>query len=284
MNFPKNPYLLGILSGLLLSCAWPETGLFSGLIFVALIPLLRAEQVLRERRAPLYQFALVAYLCCMLFNFFSLRWLLLVSEPVTVRLVSVLFPTLVNGLIMALVLTLGSYITRHVGLKEGAIGFVLCWLGFEYLHFNWELHFPWLTFGNVFANQPWLVKWYAYTGVQGGSLWIWLVNFALFNMLFVQSKKIMNRNKVLIVLLIGIPILWSISIQLPETDRQEKVSVGLVQPNYDPYSDKYYTDPMLQVEEMIALSEQIGTVNVLVWPEIALQERTVIVQGDCFVF
>ncbi|MFX4516561.1 hypothetical protein ABTA91_18905, partial [Acinetobacter baumannii] len=33
------------------------------------------------------------------------------------------------------------------------VGFISIWLYFEYIHLNWELSWPWLTLGNVFANN-----------------------------------------------------------------------------------------------------------------------------------
>ena len=40
------------------------------------------------------------------------------------------------------------------------------WLSFEYLHLNWDLSWPWLTLGNVFAHYPQL-----YNGMNILELW-----------------------------------------------------------------------------------------------------------------
>ncbi len=47
-----------------------------------------------------------------------------------------------------------SFKARKVlGFKEGVIAFVLFWISFEYLHFNWDLAWPWLTLGHAFADN-----------------------------------------------------------------------------------------------------------------------------------
>src|SRR5665213_2794099 len=59
-------------------------------------------------------------------------------------------------------------------------GLVNFWIGYEYLHQTWDLAFPWMTLGNGFAVSHQWVQWYEYTGVYGGTIWIWLVNILIF--------------------------------------------------------------------------------------------------------
>ena len=40
----------------------------------------------------------------------------------------------------------------------------------EYMHLNWDLSWPWLTIGNVFAKYPIIVQWYEFTGFLVGLL------------------------------------------------------------------------------------------------------------------
>ena len=55
------------------------------------------------------------------------------------------------------------------------------WFAFEYLHFNWDLSWPWLALEMVSAYP--LVQWYEYTGVMGGSLWILIANVLAYRIL-----------------------------------------------------------------------------------------------------
>jgi apolipoprotein N-acyltransferase len=52
-------------------------------------------------------------------------------------------------------------------------------IAFEYFHFDWDLSWPWLTLGNVFASNHGMAQFYEFTGVLGGSLWSWLANIIL---------------------------------------------------------------------------------------------------------
>jgi apolipoprotein N-acyltransferase len=269
----KSNFFLALLSGVLLSISWPETGFFVGFIFVALVPLLWVEYKLSSNKAPMYQFTVCAFVTFFVFNLLSLRWLFLVSEPLSVKWVSILFPSVANGIFMSICVSLASYVVRHVGRKEGIVGFIIFWIGFEYLHFNWELHFPWLSLGNVFANHPSIVKWYSVTGVLGGTLWIWIINLLLIHAV-IHRKSIKKSFYLALALFFVGPFIWSWSISVPE--KSGVLDVGVVQPNYDPYEAKFYTDPLLQVEEMLALSNEVSSAKWVVWPETALHENSVV--------
>src|SRR5699024_1865693 len=85
-----------------------------------------------------------------------------------------------NSLIMAIVFLFFHRLKRKVGRRLGQFTLLAFWIGFEFIHFNWELSWPWLTLGNIFSVAPQLVQWYSFTGALGGTLWILLVNSILF--------------------------------------------------------------------------------------------------------
>ena len=60
---------------------------------------------------------------------------------------------------------------------------------FEYIHLNWQLSWPWLTLGNVFAVHPDWAQWYDLTGTSGGSLWILLLNVLLYDAFMAAETK-----------------------------------------------------------------------------------------------
>jgi apolipoprotein N-acyltransferase len=60
------------------------------------------------------------------------------------------------------------------------------WMTFEYIHLRWDITWPWLSLGNVFANEIEIIQWYEYTGVFGGTLWVLIVNILLFQ---IMQKK-----------------------------------------------------------------------------------------------
>ena len=63
---------------------------------------------------------------------------------------------------------------------EYAEGLRSLWLGFEFLHHRWEIEWPWLCLGNSLAGLHQIIQWYSYTGILGGSLWIFLANLIIY--------------------------------------------------------------------------------------------------------
>ena len=68
--------------------------------------------------------------------------------------------------------------------------FILAWIFIEWLSFEWELAFPFHVLGYYLGNAPFLIYWYQYTGVLGGSVWILLVNIAIIKLLDKKASKI----------------------------------------------------------------------------------------------
>src|SRR5690606_36545482 len=103
---------------------------------------------------------------------------------------------------------------RKVGEKPAYFGLIFYWIAFEYLHLNWELSWPWLTFGNVFANNPSWVQWYEYTGILGGSFWILTINILLFlgfRHIYFRTGKILLKifYPLISIIVFLVPYLWS---------------------------------------------------------------------------
>lgn len=153
--------------------------------------------------------------------------------------------------------------------KLGYFAFITLWITMEYLHLNWDLSWPWLTLGNAFANAPNAVQWYEFTGFLGGSLWVLMMNILLFR--FLQSKK--TSTIVLATLLVIVPVIISYAL-IPNTTNQEEIKVLVVQPNIDPYTDKFNVGYEKQLTDFIGLAKTKLTqeIELLIGPETALLE------------
>ena len=253
--------LLALFSGLLLAFSWPDLG-FSPIIFFAFLPLL----LLENNSSNSKQFFLYALFSFLIFNMLTTYW---VWNSTPVGSVVAFF---INSLLMASAVTLYSIIKRRNNNRSPYIYFIVCWISFEYLHLNWDLSWPWLTIGNVFAKDPYLVQWYEYTGVLGGSLWVLLVNMLLFEFIVLKKKQ---RIYFLLFFLIS-PILISLYID-NKTDNiknDTQLNVLIVQPNIDPYTEKFNIGYKQQLKEFINLAKKClnEEINLLVGPETALQE------------
>src|SRR3990172_2165485 len=175
------PLFLSILSGVLLSMAWPATGGFAPLLFIGLVPLLFVEEfIYRDKKGGIFGFAFV---CFLTWNSLTTWWIYCVSEGFATKILVVSAAVLVNSCLMAIVFTLFHFTKRKIGAREGYISLIFYWLGFEYLHLYWDLTWTWLTLGNGFADYTKWIQWYEYTGVFGGSLWVLLTNVVFFLLL-----------------------------------------------------------------------------------------------------
>ena len=58
------------------------------------------------------------------------------------------------------------------------------WIAWERFYLTGaQISWPWLVFGNAFGRTTGLVQWYEYTGLLGGSLWVWMANLSIFGIL-----------------------------------------------------------------------------------------------------
>jgi apolipoprotein N-acyltransferase len=194
---------------------------------------------------------------------------------------------MLNALMMALTIWLAYRVRRFSRSRVlWYISLVIFWVCFEHIHFNWDAPWPWLTLGNVFATLPDWVQWYEFTGVQGGTVWIWVFNILLYetirtykrsdHVLIVAQSRISSQGwkmGILFFLLIG-PVAISHALK-PRPGSFEKYNVVAVQPNIDPYSEKF--DPLTystQIDRLIALSESKidSNTRLVAWPETAIAE------------
>jgi len=263
---------LAILSGLMMGVAWPETGGLAPLLFISFVPLLFVEhQLSKENRSSLAVFG-HAYLAFLVFNTFSTWWIWYASEA------GMVMAEVLNSLFMSTIFLWFHHIKKRLGTSKGFISLVVLWIGFEWLHYNWDLSHPWSTFGNTFANQTWLIQWYEYTGALGGSLWALVVNilvFVLLNNLILLKEEFVKQKKLMITLvgLLIIPTLFSYQIYTNITEEEHPIEVVVVQPNIDPYKDKFGgMSEAQQVDRILSLAKKkmTSTTDFVVAPETAI--------------
>jgi apolipoprotein N-acyltransferase len=259
-------YLLAILSGMLLSFAWPVDG-FTYLIFFSFVPLFFIQKDLKvSNKKSRLRFFFFSYLAFFIFNIITTYWVYFASPFGSVA------AFVLNSLFMALIMLLFYISKQKLGKRIGYLSLIVFWISFEYLHLNWDLSWPWLTLGNCFSEALFLINWYEYTGVLGGTLWILFVNI-LFYELLCNTKKI--KSSLYLLLAIVLPILLSLNIsQNKSIDVEDYLNVVIVQPNIDPYYEKFQLSYKDQLSEFIKLARTKidSNTELLVGPETALQE------------
>jgi apolipoprotein N-acyltransferase len=272
MPVQRFSYLFIALSGsLLLSVAWPVSPM-TLLIFIAWVPLLWIEDHIRNWKRLLG----VAYIHMLIWNVITTWWIWNASPP------GAMGAFIANSLIMCLPWLLFYFTKKTFGRWIGYTSLIAYWLTFEYIHHHWELSWPWLTLGNAFATHPEWVQWYQVTGHTGGSLWILLVNIIAYQV-FRENRSNGRTRRYYQALatwiaLLTFPILISKVIigseqrKLAANMRNAVHNVVVVQPNVDPYHEKFSSPVESQVQRLIVLSEQQvdQKTSLVVWPETAI--------------
>jgi apolipoprotein N-acyltransferase len=274
-------FILPVLSGLMLWQAWPPLQL-TFLVFAGFVPLLVAEKVISDtyKKYTGLKVWISLYTGLLVWNLITTYWISIAS------LAGGLFANLANPALMSVPFMLARNTRKQFGNRLGYASLVFYWMAFESIHLSWELTWPWLSVGNVFAVKHTWIQWYEYTGVFGGTLWVWITNLLLFFILYDRlfpSEKINPVNNSLfkkyiplfsLVLIIFIPILISKIIYNNYEEKGKPVNVTVLQPNFDPYKEKFDIPYAIQMEKMQGLSKQklTDSTDYLVWPETSIQK------------
>ena len=98
------PFLLSVLSGLLLALGWPGIGGFAPLLFIGLVPLLWVHELKNnENKGSVFGYAFIAF---SLFNLLTTLWIYCVTESLSTKVFVLLAAVMVNSILMAMVFQL----------------------------------------------------------------------------------------------------------------------------------------------------------------------------------
>ncbi|PJJ79925.1 apolipoprotein N-acyltransferase [Mucilaginibacter auburnensis] len=276
----KKNILLAIFSGLMLWLAWPPMHYTTFFLFFGLVPMLMAvENIIKSnytrKGAKIFE---TVFLGFFVWNTLSIYWvynsLKLVGEVVAVPIS--LIPYALGPLLMASAFWLYYRFRLITNRSKGLIALVCFWIAYEYLHQTWDLAFPWMTLGNGFAVAHQWVQWYEYTGVYGGTIWIWAVNILVF-LLYIglseaQAKPTRLKLVTALVLMLVLPLSFSLYTYNTYKEQPDPSNVVVVQPNIDPYGKSGFIPAYEQFQILTHLSDSVGQVNTefFIWPETAL--------------
>lgn len=262
-----------VISAVMLWLAWPPMQL-APLLFIALVPLFLAEEELFESNDPKSGRKLfgTTFFSFTLWNLLSTYWIWNASA------VGMVVAVLLNAFLMSLPFWAYHKMRHYYRQTFCLLMFISFWIAYEYFHMQWDLSWPWLTLGNGFAEQTKWVQWYEYTGVFGGSLWILLINVIAFKAIQAfrvsASKTGRFRLAFAALALVIAPVLISLSIYSRYEEQSNPCNIVVVQPNIDPYNEKFSDMPAeAQLEKLIRLSDSVAQKNTefFIWPETALQ-------------
>ena len=254
MSKKPNYFLFCLLSAVLLSAGWLLH--LSIFIFFAFVPLLQLEDSLSKQlnlpKRKLKLFGYV-YLTFLIWNLLTTWWVCLAS--VGGGIVAFIF----NSLFMSIVFVIFSNLKNKINHPFAIWLFIPLWIGYEFLHTIWDLSWSWLILGNVFAfNTNW-IQWFEFTGTTGGTFWALFVNVLVFTTLKNNlNLKITSKPILKIAASIILPILLSYTIFLlktPLSNQKDKLNIVVIQPNIDPYNDKFVLDFETQFARFLKLAK-----------------------------
>ena len=175
-----------------------------------------------------------------------------------------------NALLMTVPWVL-TYLLRRRMPNFWMAGAVVLWIGFEYLHYNWQIAWPWLTLGNALASTPKLAQWYEVTGVFGGSLYIASAG-ALLGRLVVRhraqpSVRVAAMWPPATVLLVPMLVSGFLYPGEDATASAPTATVTLVQPNLEPHYVKFDLPRRERFERFDSLVASAPAGSLVVLPE-----------------
>ncbi len=260
-----HPLFYSLLSALLLTLAWYWN--LSLCAFFGFAPLLVLEEHFR-REGKQKRLLPYVYLSFFLWNVGVTWWVVYASFG------GALMAFIFNALFMALVFQFYSRLRSHFPTLHGAWLILPVWMTWEHLHTLWDLSWTWLTLGNALASNHYWIQWFEITGTSGGTAWLLIVNVLVYQIVLkYQRLKLISMPILKLALTIILPILFSLMvffIRLNERSKPEDhVNVMVVQPNIDPYNEKFYFDYQTQFLKMLKLVRGSidNSIDYLVLPE-----------------
>jgi apolipoprotein N-acyltransferase len=263
---------LSVLGGLLCGLGW--TSWCSGLILlIAFVPFLLIESWFYENsgqsgRDPFFIHLLPGLV---IFCILAIGWMRVAS------LTGAICVILGLAFLMAFTLWLFHIIRVRTGDIAGFISLIILWLSYELISLNVNIVSPWLNLGNGLAKDIMFVQWYEVTGTAGGTLWILFSN--LFLSLYLVNQFLgEKRARVFLfiwlsIILIpsGISLTRYFTIKPRETAAQE---VLIIQPNTDPYTEKFSVPFEVQLQKVIdmARSETTEKTAWIITPETTVDD------------
>jgi len=155
---------------------------------------------------------------------------------------------------------------------KNEIGFILCWLAIEIFHLHAPIGSPIPVIGNYLSFSSHIIQWYEYTGILGGSLYVFIINWIIWYL--INNKKILIKKKVTIALIaVSMPLVFSVIIT-PDVEKGE-VEIFSLGTNLNARTQKYKLSERVVLKQYIDSTKKYITPNteLIIWPETALFEH-----------
>lgn len=257
----QNKWVISITAGILLGFSFPPVNL-SFLSFPAFILLFHLSQKCDSYR----QLAYFSYAGFVVWNIIGTYWLMMATVPAGVAAI------LANSVIMTIPLCLGKYFSDKsrspilIALLQAS-----AWVGYEFLHHNWDLSWTWLAVGNGWANWTGVIQYISVTGFLGISFWVILTSALTYQLLLYKDRYLLYTALAVFLIFPA----WSFLLyeNSENLESGEAVEVAIIQPNHDSYENYGGMSGLREVvDSLFSLTERTitPTTDLVVWPENAI--------------
>ena len=258
---------LCIASAGLLSIPWEGASCIT--LFVGFLPLLLVSAQYGSSKKEAFAMAGWATLTFALWNAFTIWWVWNATPagPIAATICSTWWSIIP--------FMLYHVVSKHAPKALAYSILITAWIAGEYLYTQAPaLSFPWLVLGNGFADDPWAVQWYEYTGVFGGSLWVLLVNILAFDACLTMRKKVWVAATLALVVPLGISIglFYKYDAEGELYRSLDKMTVSVTQPNIPCYEKFNISAESQQNNLMELLAQAPDSAEFVLMPETALAE------------
>jgi len=266
----KKNISLAILSGIMIGISFPPIPL-PILIFFSFVPFF----FLFEIKNTLGDINRISYLTFFVFNLITLYWVgSWTKEADPFLMISGVLLLFLNPAFYLIPTSIYFLSTKIISKEKSLLLFPIFWVFFEYIYSVTDLRFPWLTLGNSLPYFNQFIQIADVIGAYGLSLLILYINIFIYLSIkeLRTTKKINYKYALIATLLFIMPIIYGsvkIANQKPFVN---KVTVGLIQPNLNPW-DKWSGGNLdQQIDLYLDLSEKAYKqgARLIIWPESAL--------------
>jgi len=265
--------MLAILGGALLGISFPPVPFpFTILIFFGFVPYFFAL----ENREKLIDINRLTYLFAFIFNAFTIYWVggwgaqtdpfLMIGGALLVFL---------NPIFFLIPSTLYYFAKKSFGKNIALILLPFFWVTYEYLYMVTDAAFPWLTLGNGLSKFLSFIQIADLIGTLGLSMITIFINIFLYKTLkiYLNEKKINFIYSSIALILLAVPVVYGIFKLNNFEISKQKLKVGLIQPNLNPWEKwEYQEDLNSLLQNYFTLSKKAidKGAKLIIWPETAL--------------
>ncbi len=251
-----------ILAIIFLSLPWPAIDL-SFFVFVAFVPVLLQMRTMQQEGKQTRKFGWWVFILQLIWSLINTWW---ISNATWLG-------TVASSIVYAGIFTIPfvlsyklSFAKGNPNNKYGLLILVLSWIGIDFLQLHWDLYWPWFHLGNAFANIPDWVQWYEYTGVFGGTLWVWIVNIVIYKLWISWDhstslgwKFFTIGRKVFLYFLVPVGLSYWVKNNFVVAGDPYKVAI--YQPNYFSFN-KYQTSFSRQLETFYTAMDSTANLGI----------------------